>query len=159
MENNGLRIFNNEQFCQVRIVTIDGEPWFVGKDVCAAFGDTNYRRSLGRLDADEKGVSQIETRGGKQSVTVVNEAGLYSLLFAMEPQKAKGVSQNDTAVEERIQKLNEFKRWVTHDVIPSIRKHGGYLTETAVKRILDEHDSIFALAQAILEEKLKYSVN
>lgn len=124
--SNELQIFKNEQFGEIRVIKQNGEPWFVGREVCELFGDTNYRRSLGRLDDDEKGVSQIDTAGGKQRAIIVNEAGLYSLLFYMQPQKAKGVSQNDTLLTERINRLKTFKRWITHEVIPAIRKTGGY---------------------------------
>ena len=124
---NEIQKFVNEQFGTIRTVNIDGEPWFVGKDVCEAFGDTNYRRSLANIDGSDKGVSQIDTAGGKQNMTVINESGLYSLLFQMQPQKAKGVSQNDTLVEERIEKLHRFKHWVTSEVLPTIRKTGGYV--------------------------------
>lgn len=124
---NELQIFDNAEFGQIRTVTKDNEPWFVGKDVCEAFGDTNYRRSLSNIDDSDKGVSQIDTHGGKQSMTIINESGLYCLLFQMQPQKAKGVSQNDNLIEERIQKLNRFKKWVTSEVLPSIRRNGGYI--------------------------------
>lgn len=87
---NELQIFNSSEFGQIRTVIIDNEPWFVGKDVCEVFGDTNHKRSLSRIDDDEKGVSQIDTPGGKQNMTVINESGLYSLLFQMQPQKSKG---------------------------------------------------------------------
>lgn len=121
-----LKIFNNTEFGSIRTLTINNEPWFVGKDVCEAFGDTNYRRSLGNIDESDKGVSQINTPGGKQNMTIINESGLYSLLFQMQPQKAKGVSQNDALIDERIEKLHRFKRWVTGEVLPSIRKTGSY---------------------------------
>lgn len=124
---DNLQIFNNAEFGQIRTVTKDNEPWFVGKDVCEAFGDTNHKRSLSRIDDDEKGVSQIDTPGGKQDMTVINESGLYALLFQMQPKKAKGVSHNDSLIEERIKKLNRFKKWVTSEVLPSIRKSGGYI--------------------------------
>lgn len=131
--------FSTDPSKVVRTVMIDGEPWFVGKDVCEAFGDTNYRRSLRSLEADEKGVSQIVTRGGKQSMTVVNEAGLYSLLFAMQPQKAKGVSQNEEQVNARIEQLQAFRRWVTHDVLPSIRKYGVYFSKEYLVKWIQEN--------------------
>lgn len=124
---NEIQIFNNPEFGSVRTSNINGEPWFVGKDVCEAFGDTNYRRSLSNIDDSDKGVSQIETPGGKQNMVIINESGLYSLLFQMQPQKAKGVSQNESVIDERIEKLHRFKRWVTSEVLPSIRKNGGYI--------------------------------
>lgn len=82
-----IQIFKNDQFGQIRTLTKDGEPWFVLKDVCESFGETNYRRVSARLDDDEKGVSQIATPGGEQNMTIINESGLYSALFAMQPRK------------------------------------------------------------------------
>ena len=79
------------------------------------------------LEEDEKGYMQIETPGGLQQTAIVTEAGLYSLLFAMRPNKARGVSEE--YIVERETKLKNFKRWVTHEVLPSIRKHGAYLTQ------------------------------
>lgn len=109
---------------QVRTIIRDGEPWFVAKDVCEVFSDTNYRRSVARLDDDEKGVSPVSTPGGVQEMTVINEAGLYSLLFHMQPQKKSHMSHEQ--YEQRVQALKKFKRWVTHEVLPSIRKTGTY---------------------------------
>lgn len=126
---NEISTFVNQEFGTIRTVNIDGEPWLVAKDICEKFGDTNYRRSVARLDHDEKGVSQIATPGGNQEMTIVNESGLYSLLFYMQPQKAKGVSQNEPLIEERMAKLKRFKRWVTSEVLPTIRKTGGYVND------------------------------
>ena len=150
---NELQIFKNESFGEVRTIIINNEPWFVGKDVCKVFGDSNYRRSLERLDEEEKGVSQIETRGGKQKMIVINESGLYSLLFYMQPQKAKGVSQNDDLINERISKLKEFKRWVTSEVLPSIRKHGAYMTAEKLEEVILNPDMMIKLCTALKEEK------
>lgn len=122
---NGLQIFTY-QSSEVRTIMKYGEPWFVLKDVCSLFGEENYRRVSARLDDDEKGVSQIDTPGGKQGMTIVNEPGLYHALFAMQPEKARGVS--DEYIENRQNQLKVFKRWVTHDVLPSIRKTGAYST-------------------------------
>ena len=124
---NELKIFENTEFGKMRVIEKNGEPWFVGKDVCESFGDTNYRRSLSTIDENDKGVSQIMTPGGMQNMTIISETGLYDLLFSMQPQKARGVSQNEQAINERIEKLSRFKRWVTHEVLPAIRKHGGYI--------------------------------
>lgn len=98
---------------QVRTVIKDNEVWFVAKDVCEYFGDTNYRRSVSRLDDDEKGVSQIDTAGGKQQMTIVNEPGLYSLLFRMQPQKA---NLTDEKYQRRIAELDTFIHWVTASI-------------------------------------------
>lgn len=143
-----LSVFNNTEFGDVRVLQIDGEPWFVGKDICTAFGDTNYRRSLLKIDDDEKGVSQIDTPGGKQNMIIVNESGLYSLLFSMEPQKA---NMDITIIEERVQKLKKFKRWVTSEVLPAIRKHGVY----AVDELLNDPDMLIAALTKLKAEREK----
>lgn len=121
-----IKIFNSKEFGSVRTISIEEEVWFVGKDVCEAFGDTNHKRSLANIDDSDRRVSKIETAGGKQNMVIINESGLYSLLFQMQPQRAKGVSQNEPPIEERIQKLKRFKKWVTGEVLPAIRKTGGY---------------------------------
>lgn len=154
---NELQIFENPEFGKIRAIEQNGEPWFVLKDVCEAFGETNYRRVAARLDDDEKGVSQISTPGGNQNMTIVNEPGLYSALFTMQPEKARGVS--DEYIENRIKQLKTFKRWITHEVLPSIRKTGTYnalpdsqksaLTEAKVKNARARAASVWVkLAQA-----------
>ena len=113
----------------VRVVKDEkGEPWFVAKDVCEYFGESHYRRALMNIDSDERGVTQINTPGGMQPMGIVSEHGLYDLLFAMQPTKARGVSASHIA--ERQEKLKAFKRWVTHEVLPEIRKTGGYVHAT-----------------------------
>lgn len=94
---------------QVRTVIRDGEIWFVGKDVCDILEHSNSRMALDRLDDDEKGVSSTDTLGGKQEMQVVNEPGLYSLILGSRKPEAK-----------------VFKRWVTHEVLPTIRQTGMY---------------------------------
>lgn len=152
---NELQIFNHPQFGEIRAVEIDGEPWVAGKDVCDFFGDTNYRRSLGRLDEDERVCHKWNTPGGVQSITFVSEAGFYSLLFNMQPKKAKGVSQNDALILERVEKLRQFKRWVTSEVLPSIRKHGAYLTPQVQNQIVNNPDLLISLATKIKEEQTR----
>ncbi|MBB6176422.1 prophage antirepressor-like protein [Anoxybacillus tengchongensis] len=95
---------------QIRTVVQNGEVLFVGKDVCDVLEIKNSRDALGRLDEDEKGVVSIDTPGGKQQMLCVNEAGLYSLILGSRKPEAK-----------------QFKRWVTHEVLPTIRKTGGYV--------------------------------
>lgn len=138
---------------QVRTIVKGGEPWFIAKDVCEVFGDTNYRRSIARLDDDEKGVSPLNTPGGKQSLTVVNEPGLYTLLFHMQPQKKKTLTEDQ--YNERVKSLKEFKRWVTHEVIPSIRKHGAYMTPETIEKALLNPDTIINLATQLKDEQQK----
>lgn len=94
---------------QVRVVQIQSEPWFVANDVCQALDLTNPRKAVSDLDDDEKGVTTSDTLGGKQILNIINESGLYSLIFKSRKAAAK-----------------KFKRWVTHEVLPAIRKTGGY---------------------------------
>ena len=105
--------FNSDQFGQLRVVKDDnGEPWFVARDVCSALGldHTAHRR----LDADEKGLTKVQTLGGVQTVTTINESGLYTLM----------VRSNKECVKP-------FRKWVTGEVLPSIRKKGGYIAAAA----------------------------
>ena len=127
---NKLQIFENTDFGTFRTVLIDKEPYFVGKDVCEAFNDKNHNRSLGRIDEEDKRREQItDVLGRKQEAVLINESGLYALLFAMQPQKANHDGVSDAypiEVQERIEKLRRFKRWVTSEVLPAIRKTGSY---------------------------------
>ncbi|WP_419651589.1 phage antirepressor [Veillonella atypica] len=104
-----LQIFNNDRFGQVRIVPVDGELMFVAKDVCDCLEITKYRDAISRLDSDERGSVKLDTPGGKQDIAAINEYGLYNLVLSSRKPEAK-----------------EFKRWITHDVIPAIRKTGSY---------------------------------
>jgi anti-repressor protein len=93
----------------VRVALVDGEPWWYASDVCRVLEIANNRDALSRLDEDEKGVALTDTPGGRQEMSTVNEAGLYALILGSRKPSAKA-----------------FKRWVTHEVLPSIRKTGGY---------------------------------
>jgi len=149
--NNELQIFNYEGK-QVRTVMRDGEPWWVLKDVCAAFGETDHKRVKQRLAEDEVGGAKVphpQSEGKLLEVSVVNESGLYSTLFAMQPEKARGVSEEYIA--ERQEKLGLFRRWVTHDVLPSIRKHGMY----ARNELLDNPELFLDTVQALVDERRK----
>lgn len=106
---NDLQVFNSADFGEVRTKVIDGEPWFVAVDICRILEIKNNRDVLSRLDDDEKGVVLTDTPGGIQQLTAVNESGLYSLVLGSRKSEAKA-----------------FKRWIVHDVIPSIRKTGSY---------------------------------
>lgn len=107
---NELKVFNSEEFGDVRTVTINGDPWFVGKDVAVALGFTNPRDAISTHVFDEdKGVESIDTLGGKQKMTVINESGLYALVFG-----------------SRLKSAQRFKHWVTSEVLPAIRRTGGY---------------------------------
>ena len=111
-----LQIFQNPEFGQVRSLIIDEEPWFVGKDVAESLGYSNSRKALiDHVDDEDKGVTNRDTLGGMQSMTIINESGLYALIFG---------SKLDSA--------RRFKRWVTSEVLPSIRKTGSYSTKPKV---------------------------
>ena len=104
-----LQIFNNDRFGQVRIIPVDGELMFVAKDVCDCLEITKHRDAISRLDSDERGSVKLDTPGWKQDIAAINEYGLYSLVLSSRKPEAK-----------------DFKRWITHDVIPAIRKTGSY---------------------------------
>ena len=107
---NELKVFNTPEFGEVRTVEINGEPWLVGKDVAAALGYQNPQRAIrDHVDEEDKGVTEMVTPGGKQSVPIINESGLYSLVLSSKLPGAK-----------------KFRRWVTSEVLPSIRKTGHY---------------------------------
>lgn len=107
---NELRIFNNADFGDVRTVEKDGNIWFVGKDVAEALGYARTADAVkAHIDADDKGVCDLPTPGGRQETTIINESGLYSLVLSSKLPSAKA-----------------FKRWITSEVIPSIRKTGSY---------------------------------
>lgn len=133
------QIFNNPEFGQVRTVVIDDEPWFVAADVCRALDIGNSRQAVTRLDDDEKNtVTLNDGIPGNPEKTVVNEPGLYSLVLGSRKPEAKA-----------------FKRWITHEVIPAIRKHGGYMTPEKVEEALLNPDVLIKLATELKEERSK----
>ncbi len=150
--NTALQVLNFEQQ-SVRIVMKEGNPWWVAKDVCDLFGETNRNRAMQALDEDEKGYTQMNTPGGMQRVAIVDESGLYSLLLVMQPSKARGVSAE--YITQREVKLKSFRRWVTHEVLPSIRKHGAYLTPQKIEEIILNPDTVIQLAQTLKAEQEK----
>lgn len=108
---NNIQIFKYEDN-DVRTVDLNGEPWFVGKDVAAVLEYSNPRKALAdHVDQEDKGVTKCDTLGGVQELTIINESGLYSLILSSKLPTAK-----------------QFKRWVTSEVLPSIRKNGGYIS-------------------------------
>ena len=152
---NELQIFNYEG-ANVRTVWRDGEPWWVLRDVCAVFGETDHKRVKQRLDEDEVGGAKVphpQSDGKELDITVVSEAGLYSALFAMRPGKARGVSEEYIA--ERQEKLRRFKRWVTHEVLPSIRRTGMYATVEAAEKLLNDPDFLIGALEEIKAVRAK----
>lgn len=126
-----VQVFHYGLMNEVRATEMNGEPWFVAKDVCVYFGDSDHKRSISRLDDDEKMIIPVTDRMGRtQQATAVNESGLYALLFNFQPEQARskdGGAPIEAHIEERLKKIKAFKRWITHEVIPAIRKHGGYV--------------------------------
>ena len=126
-----MQIFENQEFGAVRTVELDGEPWLVGKDVAQALGYSNPRKALAdHVDEEDKGVTKCDTLGGVQEMTIINESGLYSLVLSSKLPGAK-----------------KFRRWVTAEVLPAIRRTGGY------RMPKDYPSALWALADAE-EEKL-----
>lgn len=132
---NMLRTFTDERFGSVRTVLRDGEPWFVAVDVCRALELSNPTVSVGRLDDDERAKLNLGRQG---EGTIVSEPGLYTLVLGSRKPEAKA-----------------FKRWITHEVIPAIRKHGGYLTPEAIEEAITSPDFLIRLATTLKEEQEK----
>ncbi|EHD2107723.1 Bro-N domain-containing protein [Salmonella enterica] len=110
-------VFNFESDCQVRAVIIDGAPWFVAMDVCRAIGIANHRDAVRKLDSDEKGVGSTDTLGGEQETTIISESGLYTLILRCRDAVTPGTIPY------------RFRKWVTGEVLPQIRRTGRYVRE------------------------------
>lgn len=134
---NNIKIFENTEFGSIRTVDVNNEPWFVGKDVCEALRYSNSRKALAdHVKENHKGVTFCDTPGGKQQITIIDEAGLYSLVMRAKTEKAE-----------------DFQEWVTGEVLPAIRKHGGYLTSDKIEQALTDPDTIIKLATTLKEER------
>lgn len=136
---NDVKIFSNSEFGEIRTVTIDNEPWFVGKDVAEALGYSEPRSAVSKkVDEADKGVAEMETPSGKQNMTVINESGLYALIFGSKLESAK-----------------RFKHWVTSEVLPAIRRHGAYMTDQTLEKALTSPDFLIQLATQLKNEQEK----
>ena len=139
MSESKLLLFNNEEFGEIRTLLIDGEPWFVGNDIAAVLG---YSRPVDairkRVEDEDKGVAKLATPGGQQDYTIINESGLYSLILTSKLPTAK-----------------KFKRWVTSEVIPSIRKYGAYMTAETLYKTMSDPRELAKLLNALADEKDK----
>ena len=131
----------------VRIIEKDGEPWFVAKDVCNVLELANPRSSMALLDEDERGVHSMDTPSAKQEMAIISEAGLYSLILRSRKPEAKA-----------------FKRWVTHEVLPSIRKTGAYLAPNLslekLQKIIEaigEQYKMLIESNSVLRQQLEYA--
>ena len=138
---NEVMTFHNTQFGEIRVIEQNGEPWFVAADVCKALDLEDTGRATSRLDEDELTRIKIVSGGQNREVIVVNEPGLYSLVLGSRKPEAKA-----------------FKRWITHDVIPSIRKHGAYMTPESLEAAILNPDYLLRLVTALKEETDKRKV-
>ncbi|PTK76141.1 phage antirepressor [Staphylococcus haemolyticus] len=133
---NELQTFNFEEL-PVRTLTVDEEPYFVGKDVADILGYSNSRKALlDHVDEEDKLTSRIVTAGQNRNQTIINESGLYSLIFSSKLESAK-----------------RFKRWVTSEVLPSIRKHGIYATDNVIENTLNNPDYIINILTEYKKER------
>ena len=130
--DNKLMTFENAAFGKIRTLTIDGEPWFVAVDVCRALEIGNPTDAMRRLDADERTLVSIEGASNGLPVNAVNEPGLYTLILGSRKPEAKA-----------------FKRWITHEVIPAIRKRGVYITDEKLKLLAEKPEMLDVLIQAL----------
>ena len=136
---NNIEIFKNAEFGEVRTQTIDGEPYFVGKDVAEILGYQNGSRDINRhVDEEDRHKVMIFDGNQDKETIVINESGLYSLILSSKLPTAK-----------------KFKHWVTAEVIPSIRKHGAYMTEQTIEQALTNPDFLIQLATQLKTEKEK----
>ena len=133
---NELQIFNNPEFGEIRTVEINGEPWLVGKDVAKALGYGKGKSLINavakHVDDEDKGVTELMTPGGMQKFVIINESGVYSLVFSSKLPGAK-----------------KFKRWVTSEVLPTIRKQGAYLPPEAAEKLAEGFQTLTSGFQAM----------
>lgn len=136
---NELQIFKNPEFGEVRTLTINGNPWFVGKDIAEDLGYQNGSRDINRhVDEEDRRKEMISDGNQLKETIIINESGVYSLILSSKLPTAK-----------------KFKHWVTSEVLPAIRKHGGYLTPETVEEALLNPDTLIRLATELKEERSK----
>lgn len=142
---NELQVFKNQEFGSVRTLVVNDEPWFVGKDIAESLGYTATEKAIRtHIDGDDKGVTEMDTPGGKQKVVIINESGLYSLVLSSKLPSAK-----------------KFKRWVTSEVLPALRKTGQYQvkelsgSELMAKALIEAQNVLAAKDKQIEEMKPK----
>lgn len=139
---NNLQIFEFDH-TEIRTVVKDNQPWFVGKDVAIVLGYSNTRDALQKhVDVEDKDVANRDTLGGNQSLVIINESGLYSLILKSQLPRAK-----------------QFKRWVTSEVLPSIRKQGAYLTEEVIAKTIQDPNYILKIIQAFSDAKQELKIS
>lgn len=135
---DNLKLFENKDFGKIRALEINDDPWFVAVDIAKALEYRSAYDMTRILDEDEKGTQIVRTHGGEQNAIVINESGLYSAILRSRKPEAK-----------------RFKKWITSEVIPSIRKYGAYMTEDTIKKALTDPDFLIQLALNLKKEKEK----
>ncbi len=138
MENK-ITIFENIDFGKIRTTCINGEPWFAASDVCKALEIRNPSQALSKLDDDERFTTIIlneRAATGKSSLSFVNEPGLYTIILKSRKPEARA-----------------FRRWIVHDVIPSIRKNGGYITDSLLQQMKESPEILYQFAESLLKER------
>ena len=133
-----IQVFKNTEFGEIRTTQINGEPWFVLKDTCDILGIGSPHKVAERLDSDERGRSSIPTLGGSQSMTVINESGLYAVILRSDKPNARA-----------------FRKWITSHVLPTIRKHGGYIADEVLDRLKENPKEAADFFNALKEERDK----
>ena len=137
--NNTLQNFQHEEFGSVRVVQIDGEPWFIGKDAAGALGYSRPDHAINKhVDAEDRLMYQIGTSGQNRSMLIINESGLYSLILSSKLPTAK-----------------KFKRWVTSEILPSIRRHGAYVTDNLLDNLARDPNLVYELFCKLQAERGK----
>ena len=137
--SENIKIFNNAEFGEIRVMLIDDDPWFVGKDIAAALGYKDTVNALkAHVDEQDKAGWRITTQFGEKETTIINESGLYSLIFS-----------------SKLESAQRFKHWVTHEVLPSIRKHGMYMTDNLLETAIANPNFVIGLIQNMKAEKEK----
>ena len=132
-----MQIFEHQDFGKVRTVIIDGQPWFIGKDITDILGYTNPRKALGdHVEDEDKLAYRFVTSGQNRTMTAINESGLYSLILSSKLPAAKA-----------------FKRWVTSEILPSIRKHGAYITDETLRKMQEDSGYTAELLKTLEDER------
>ncbi|WP_299447803.1 phage antirepressor KilAC domain-containing protein [uncultured Phascolarctobacterium sp.] len=134
-----LQLFENDQF-KIRTMEYDGAPWFVGRDVAEILGYVNTNKAFYHVDEDDRFLAKISTSRGPRTTVAVNEAGVYSLIFG-----------------SKLPAARDFKRWICHEVLPSIRKHGAYLTDAKLADVQNNAAEMQQLTAALAEERQKHA--
>ena len=133
---NDIQIFNYNS-SEVRTIQTDGEPWFVLRDVCNVLGISNHKMTAQRLDLDEVSLTYLtDSIGRQQETTIINESGLYNVILRSDKPEAK-----------------PFRKWVTSEVLPTIRRHGMYATPDTVEKMLADPDTTIKLLETIKQER------